>query len=229
MVKVPKGPFLYGDEKTREVIDYDYWIDQYPVTNKKYAAFIKAGGYKNQQYWSEEGWKWKTERDISIPSSWKDAESKRADHPIVIISYYEAEAYARWAGKRLPTEREWEKAARGEDGRVYPWGDDFDKSACTSRRSVLGMLSNTFLGPNRQTTPVTQYPNGISPYGCYDMAGNVLEWCGDWYDEKKDQRVFRGGSWADGPAELRSACRRGAAPTAGDVSKGFRCAQDIPN
>jgi len=92
MVKVPKGPFLYGEEKTRVTIDHDYWIDKYPVTNEKYRAFIEADGYKNQTCWSPEGWKWKTENGITIPDYWEDAESDRADHPVVGVSYYEAEA-----------------------------------------------------------------------------------------------------------------------------------------
>ncbi|MDF0674738.1 MAG: SUMF1/EgtB/PvdO family nonheme iron enzyme [Nitrospira sp.] len=227
MVKVPKGPFLYGEQKTREVIDYDYWIDQYPVTNQKYAAFIAAGGYANQQYWSEEGWNWKADKNLSVPESWNDAESKRADHPVVGVSYYEAEAYAKWAGKRLPTEREWEKAARGTDGRVYPWGDQFDESACNSAKSVLGGIWKAFTA-SIQTTPVTQYPNGVSPYGCYDMAGNVGEWCADWYDWNKDTRVLRGGSWYDEAALVRSAFRNRLIPSKRFDAIGFRCARDIP-
>ncbi len=132
MVKVPKGPFLYGEDRIREVIDHDYWIDKYPVTNEKYRAFILADGYRNQAYWSVEGWKWKTKNKIKARQYWNDTEWNKADHPVVGVSYYEAEAYAKWAGKRLPTEREWEKAARGEDGREYPWGDEFDKEKCNS-------------------------------------------------------------------------------------------------
>ena len=227
MVKVPRGPFLYGEEKMREVIDYDYWIDQYPVANEKYRSFILADGYGNQAYWSEEGWKWKTERNITVPKHWDDAKLKRADHPVVGVSYYEAEAYAKWAGKRLPTEREWEKAARGEDGRVYPWGDQFDKSACNCNHSnSLWKIFSSFVTIG--TTPVTRYPNGVSPYGCYDMAGNVWEWCADWWNEKEEARVLRGGSWYNGPGNLRVSYRNWNGADYRNYGIGFRLAQDIP-
>jgi formylglycine-generating enzyme required for sulfatase activity len=217
MVKVPKGPFLYGDEKTSVTIDHDYWIDQYPVTNQKYRAFVEADGYGNHAYWSPEGWKWKTEKNIARPEYWNDAKWNKADHPVVGVSYYEAEAYAKWIGKRLPTEQEWEKAARGEDGRQYPWGEEFDKARCNGEESGIG-----------HTTPVTQYPNGVSPYGCYDMAGNVWEWCASWYDESQDYRVLRGGSWDDKPGDLRVSTRN--RNYAGNRYNfiGFRLAQDIP-
>ena len=217
MVKVPKGPFLYGDEKTREVVDHDYWIDTYPVTNEKYRAFIVADGYGNQAYWSSEGWKWKTKNNITVPERWNDNERNKADHPVVGVSYYEAEAYAKWAGKRLPTEREWEKAARGEDGRKYPWGEEFDKSKCNSSEAEIG-----------HTTPVTQYLKGVSPYGCYDMAGNVWEWCADWYDEGKAMRVLRGGSWNNTPGNLRVSNRYRYFADDRKGGVGFRLVQDTP-
>lgn len=131
MVKVPKGPFLYGEKRVREVIDHDYWIDKYPVTNEKYRAFIRADGYGNQAYWSEEGWKWKTKNNITVPGCWNDTKWSKADYPVVGVSYYEAEAYEKWAGKRLPTEREWEKAARGADGVSTPGGTS------STRRNVI--------------------------------------------------------------------------------------------
>ena len=216
MVEVLKGPFLYGDDRVRETIDHDYWIDQYPVTNEKYRVFILADGYRNQAYWSEEGWKWKTENNIAGPGFWNDATWNQANHPVVGVSYYEAEAYAKWVGKRLPTEREWEKAARGEDGRKYSWGDEFDQKKCNSEEAAIG-----------HTTPVTQYPKEVSPYGCYDMAGNVWEWCADLFDGMGGQRVLRGGSWNNNPETLR-----GSARTRGDAGNrrnniGFRLAQDI--
>ncbi|MDH4153100.1 MAG: SUMF1/EgtB/PvdO family nonheme iron enzyme [Nitrospira sp.] len=216
MVKVPKGPFLYGDEKTRVVIDHDYWIDKYPVTNEKYRAFVERGGYENQAYWSPEGWRWKTEKSISGPEYWNDTKWNKPDHPVVGVSYYEAEAYANWAGKRLPTEQEWEKAARGEDGRQYPWGEEFDKARCNGGESGI-----------HRTTPVTQYPEGVSPYGCYDMAGNVWEWCADWYEEKGGERVLRGGSWLDSPEALRVLHRSGSGPAYRFFLIGFRLAQDL--
>jgi formylglycine-generating enzyme required for sulfatase activity len=218
MVEVPKGPFLYGEKKLREVIDHDYWIDTYPVTNEKYRAFIVANGYENQAYWSSEGWKWKTKDNITVPEDWNDTTWNKADHPVVGISYYEAEAYAKWAGKRLPTEREWEKAARGEDGREYPWGGEFNGGKCNGGSRTMSYT----------TTPVTRYPQGVSPYGCYDMAGNVWEWCADWYDEKKDKRMVRGGSWGVDPGTLCASNRTEGSPGSRGIYIGFRLAQDIP-
>lgn len=214
---VRKGPFRYGDQELRVELNYDYWIDLYPVTNEKYRAFIEAGGYDCQRNWSEDGWVWKTKNNIAAPEYWDDADWNKADHPVVGVSYYEAEAYSKWVGKRLPTEREWEKAARGDkDGRRYPWGEHFDQYRCNSNRSSSG-----------HTTPVTQYPNGKSQYGCYDMVGNVWEWCSDWYDESQSQRVLRGGSWFYGPDRLRVSNRyiRNPAHRTSDI--GFRLAQDI--
>lgn len=208
MVKVPKGPFLYGDKKTRETIDHDYWIDKYPITNERYRAFMEGDGYWNQAYWSSEGWQWKTKNNITAPSYWNDEQWNKPDYPVVGVSYFEAEAFAKWAGKRLPTEREWEKAARGEE---------FDKTRCNSGKSRIG-----------HTTPVTQYPNGVSPYGCYDMAGNVYEWCDDWYDKKGGRRVVRGGSWGNFPGGLRKSVRDRHFADTRYVPIGFPLAQDIP-
>ncbi|MDF0674743.1 MAG: formylglycine-generating enzyme family protein [Nitrospira sp.] len=200
---------------------------------QKVCSLHRAGGYTNQQYWSEEGWTWKMEDNITIPFDWEGAEWKRADHP-VFVSYYEAEAYAKWAEKRLPTEREWEKAARGTDGRKYPWGDQFNKNACNYGKSFWRWLRKALAfgsnvdGRSIDTTLVNQYRKGVSPYGCYDMAGNVWEWCAGWYDADKDGRVVHGGSWINVPADVRSAARAGLPPTDRSGHVGFRLAQDIP-
>lgn len=221
MVRVPKGPFLYGKTRDREAIDHDFWIDRYPVTNEQFRKFILENGYGSKAYWSPKGWKWRVESDITVPKYWNDSKWNKADHPVVGVSYYEAEAYAKWAGKRLPSEREWEKAARSQDGRIYPWGDEFDKTKCNSPKLWTAQILTA------RTTPVTQYPAGVSPYGCYDMAGNVWEWCADRYEaEEPDAHGLRGGSWFHGPVELGSSDRWwGGANRTNDL--GFRLVKEI--
>jgi formylglycine-generating enzyme required for sulfatase activity len=190
MVYVPPGPFVMGaeDEKggTRIVrLEEGFFTGRYPVTNAEYRRFVETGGYEEREYWSDEGWQRKQREKWTEPRYWRDSKWNQPDQPVVGVSWYEAEAYARWAGGRLPTEKEWEKAARGIDGREYPWGDGFDRARCNTRESGI-----------RKTTPVEKYsPRGDSPYGAADMAGNVWEWCADWYDEDKDAKVLRGGSW----------------------------------
>ena len=218
MVKVPAGKFQYGEDKRDENIEKPFEIGVYPVTNGQYKKFVEAGGYTDndqlQKCWSEEGNKWRQKNNITTPEYWKDEEWNRPEFPVVGVSYYEAEAYAKWAGKRLPTEREWEKAARGEDGREYPWGGEFDEEKCNTDESGIG-----------ETTRVDRYPNGVSPYGCYDMAGNVWEWTSDWYGRGRDSIVLRGGSWDYGSYECRCAYRLYFGPDFRDIGIGFRCAR----
>ncbi len=216
MVRIPQGPFSYGDEKTKISIAHDYYMDMYPVTNAAYATFIEAGGYEKESHWSQEGWRWRKEENVKQPEYWNKNKWNRANHPVVGVSYYEAEAYAKWAGKRLPTEQEWEKAARGTDGREYPWGHEFDEKFC-----------NSLSGREKEgTMPVDAYPQGQSPYGCYDMAGNVWEWCASGYDHKKKWVVLRGGSWGNAARSLRSSNRDGFRPSSRYFYFGFRCFQD---
>ena len=214
MVTVSDGEFLYSDDKHIENIGHDFLIDVYPVTNMQYEKFMRGGGYSNEKYWTNEGRQWKEENNVTRPKLWKDKKWNQAEYPVVGVSYYEAEAYAEWAGKRLPTEQEWEKAARGPEGREYPWGDEFDKERCNINES----------GHNR-TTRVTLYPNGISPYGCYDMTGNVWEWTTSDYD--REAKVLRGGSWNVNQRNARCAFRNWYFPAFRLNDVGFRCVRTL--
>jgi formylglycine-generating enzyme required for sulfatase activity len=207
---VPAGEFTY--QYGRERIETPYFIDIYPVTNSQFEKFVKAGGYQNQACWTEEGWKWLQENRVSEPKFWSDSKWNQPEHPVVGVSFFEAEAYASWAGKRLPTEKEWERAARGTDGRQYPWGDTFDQERCNTSESGIG-----------GTTRVTRYPNGVSPIGCYDMAGNIWEWTSDWHDQSKSAKVLRGGSWFNLRDLARCAYRNRLHPDYRFVNVGFRC------
>jgi formylglycine-generating enzyme required for sulfatase activity len=183
MVLVPAGPFLMGlpdrdllaeeHEKPQRTVELSaFWIDVYPVTNARFGLFLAAGGYDDPAWWHPDGWAWrqKGRRRIRQPAMWGQGGWDGPDQPVAGVSWYEADAYARWAGRRLPTDAEWEKAARGTDGRRYPWGDDWPIAA----------LANFGLQVGR-TTPVGLYAAGVSPYGCHDMAGNVNNWTSDWY------------------------------------------------
>ncbi len=181
MVLIPAGPFVMGllendllaeeHEKPQRRVELNaYWMDVYPVTNGRFALFLHAGGYEEPRWWTAEGWNWRLAKQVTEPRQWRQPGWDGPDQPVAGVSWYEADAYARWAGRRLPTDAEWEKAARGTDGRRYPWGDDWP----TSDRANFDML----LG---RTTPVGLYLAGASPYGCLDMAGNVNNWVSDWY------------------------------------------------
>ncbi len=210
MATIPAGGFVYGDDKETMHIDEEFQIDIYPVTNSQFAEFIKNKGYRDDALWSDEGLKWRTKNEILQPKLWNDEKWNQPEHPVVGVSYYEAEAFARWSGKTLPTEIQWERAARGTDGREYPWGDEFDKEKCNTKESGI-----------RKTTRVTRYPNGISPDGCYDMAGNVWEWTVSNY--QKDDLVLRGGGWFSFRDFARCADRSGYFPNDRNFDVGFRC------
>jgi len=251
LVRVPAGEFLMGsdeyeDEKPPHKVYLDeYHIGRYPVTNAEFDRFVQDGGYRNSEWWTDAGEKWRGDRSdreryggvFDLPN-----------HPVVGVTWYEAAAYARWAGMRLPAEAEWEKAARGTDGRQWPWGNTFDASRCNSYeswRGSRGLLTRLFSLLCRRgyisggTTPVGQYsPDGDSPYGVTDMAGNVWEWCRTkWVESYKEyekaaedreniegeaDRVVRGGSWRYDPGHVRAAYRFGYVPSHRDVLVGFR-------
>jgi formylglycine-generating enzyme required for sulfatase activity len=183
MVLVPAGPFRMGladddllaedHEKPQRLVELAaFWIDVYPVTNARFARFLAAGGYDRREWWTDAGWAWRQRSGAAAPALWGESGWDGPDQPAAGVSWYEADAYARWAGKRLPTDAEWEKAARGTDGRRYPWGDDWPGPRLANFDMLVG-----------RTSPVGLFPAGASPYGCHDMAGNVNNWTSDWYWE----------------------------------------------
>lgn len=185
----------------------DFYIDITPVTNEQYKIFVEEKGYKSEGNWE------------------KNFKPGKEDHPVVNITWFDASRYAEWAGKRLPTEAEWEKAARSSDGRLWPWGNIWDENKLNSKEK----------GPQK-TTPVKQYPRGESPYGVMDTAGNVWEWTSDWYvpypyegpylGKEGDKKTARGGSYKEGKDKCNCYSRTWGFPENKSSFRGFRCARD---
>lgn len=259
MVYVPAGEFAMGSSETeirealadcgdcpRDWFDAEkpqhtvnlpaYWVDKHEVTNRQFARFIEAGGYDKREYWTGPGWDWKTREDRRQPRYWAEPSWNQPDLPVVGVVWFEAVAYCKWAGGRLPSEAQWEKAA-GWDPEAqrkvkYPWGDDWNANKANT--AELG---------KRHTTPVGQFcDEGASPYGACDMAGNAWEWCSTLHQpfpyvaddgredlEAKGTRTLRGGSWINARHEARTSYR--LPPFPGDFilfdpTNGFRCASD---
>jgi len=244
MIHVPSGPFLMGSEESpnespaREVFLSAYYIDKYPVTNAQYQIFIEDGGYERAELWSKLAWEFIAERKFKHPLYWLDDHWNAPDHPVTGISWWEALAYAHYAGKTLPTEAQWECAARGRDGRRFPWGDE-DPTA--SRANYAEDCDPSEL--RRRSTIVTAFPGGASPWGCMDMAGNIGEWCMDnasndyswditsrnpryWVGEQADH-IVRGGSGLHNEDYLRCSSRDYYPPTLRDNIVGLRCVINI--
>lgn len=259
MVTVPAGEFFmgtddrsvaYDNERNRhQVYLKEFRIDVAPVSNGEFMEFVEAGGYGNREYWDGAGWQFITDNGIHAPKHWTRDDDGRwhtrsMDHeepvnprrPVVHVCWYEARAYCRFVGKRLPTEAEWEKAASwdpatGEQLR-YPWGDD------PSPRDRANLDQRGFMAAE-----IGAYPAGISPVGCHQMIGDVWEWTGsDFapypgfeafpYDEYSkvffgpDYKVLRGGSWATRPGAIRNTFRNWDYPIRRQIFSGFRCASN---
>jgi gamma-glutamyl hercynylcysteine S-oxide synthase len=258
MVRFPGGRVEIGTDDRSAAYDNErpahavelapFWIDAHPVTNQDFLVFIASGGYETREYWSEAGWRWRTEAGLRAPKYWRFGDGVWAtrsmdrvgpvdpNHPVCHVCWYEAEAFARYAGKRLPTEVEWEAAASWDPsagaGRKYPWGD-------TPPDTTLANLDQLAFG----TSPVGSYPRNVSPIGCSGMIGDVWEWTasdfGPWpgfesfpykqYSEAffgTEYKVLRGGSWATRPGAIRNTFRNWDYPIRRQIFSGFRCARD---
>ncbi len=237
MVMIPKGTFIMGSDKysaeqpIQKIYLDPYYIDKYLVTNEMFKKFVDATGYKTDAEKHGGGMvrigrRWRKIKDATwrMPDGLTPIDDKM-DHPVSQVSYNDALSYCKWAGKDLPTEAQWEKAARGTDGREYPWGKEPPDDSRANFDNLIGT-----------TTPVKKYEKGASPYGIQDMAGNVYQWCKDWYGTgpraeknptgppKGKERVVKGGSFIEGEESLRSANRDRYKPDYSSYLFGFRCA-----
>jgi formylglycine-generating enzyme required for sulfatase activity len=220
-VLIPAGNFTMGDDEEaplREIYVDPFYVDKYEVTTSRYAKFLRATG------------------SVRPPDHWKDVSlDKSGDLPVVGVDWQDADAYCRWAGKRLPTEAEWEKAARGTDGRVYPWGNDEPTAASADfGRSAPSPYKGGLSG-------VGSHVAGKSPYDVEDLAGNASEWVADWFaggfargdvrnpkgPEAGTAKVIRGGGWYDPKEKIKSTKRYYASPGNRADDVGFRCARDL--
>jgi iron(II)-dependent oxidoreductase len=256
---VPPGPFIMGTDDRSIAYDNErpahevhlarYHIDLYPTTNGQFLRFMEDGGYHRRELWTPEGWRWLLETGVTHPAQWVEGSdgswSERAfgravplalDQPVIHVCWYEADAYARWAGKRLPTEAEWEKAAgwdlETDTARRYPWGD------APPTPEVANLDQRTF-----SPAALGSYPAGVSYFGCHQMLGDVWEWTASElapypgfvafpypeYSEMflgKGLKILRGGSWATQPLVARNTFRNWDLPQRRQIFAGFRCARD---
>ena len=242
-IEIPGGEFYMGsdaaealdNERSRHLCYLEaYSIDRYPVTCGQYQTFMTSGGYQNPNWWSADGWKWLQGEAVDRPLYWSNNPAYN-NHPVCGVSWYEAEAYCNFIGKRLPSEAEWEKAASwdatNQTYRIYPWGDSPPNgSLCNHSNNIAN------------TSPVDSFPKGASAAGCCDMLGNVWEWTASTFEAYPgfesypyrgysevyfdgEHRVLKGGSWATFPQALRSSFRNWYYPGVRQIIAGFRCAK----
>lgn len=263
MILIPAGDFPYGmerhepqghsgqgdalngqDARAKSVFVKEFYIDRTPVTNRQYLEFVNNTGRRDVPY---------HDTPLAAPYNW-DRKARRPppgmeEYPVVLVNWSDAIAYAEWCSKRLPTEKEWEKAARGVEGWLYPWGNEWDRTRCNNLEQWLGRdildaqgwryfmkavifdLEKWSQAPGKGmapvlATPVTHYLQTPSPFGVLDMSGNVWEWTADILVENEDYHVLRGGSWLEGREGVRVTARIGEWPKARLPWIGFRCARN---
>lgn len=243
LVKIPGGTFLMGAQKddpdapgydseayddespVRRITVSPFELGRYPVTVGEFRRFVEAGpkGYLDPEHWDPAGWAWRENEEVAWPVEWTD-QLRHPSRPVAGVSWYEADAYCRWAGGHLPTEAEWELAARGAEGRRFPWGDAESGSERANSDRRVG-----------EPTPVGIYPQGATPEGLHDLVGNVWEWCRDFFGPYPPEaatdpygppsgssRVLRGGSFSGPLWNLRAACRYHYHPEIRAHDVGFR-------
>jgi len=256
MVFVPAGEFVMGSEElgdderpVRRLYLDGFWIDRYEVTNERFAHFVAATSYQTEAEQRGWGWVWtSSDGSTELTTGWEKVEGadwhhprgpdssieSKLAHPVVLVSWNDAAAYCQWADKHLPSEAQWEKAARGPDGWRYAWGDEFDSAK-----------ANTNEAGTSDTTPVGSFsPQSDSPYGAADMTGNVGEWVADWYDSdyyhqaptadppgpaSGTYKILRGGAWSFVEVYARTAFRYNVKPDYTYDFAGFRCSTSRSN
>lgn len=238
-VHVTAGAYTVGSDRpdespVAEISLNDFWIGRYSVTNEQFNWFIESGGYLDEKSWTPEGFAWARQAGVAEPAFWRDSRFNGPEQPVTGVSFHESEAFARWIGGRLPTEAEWEAAGRGADARTYPWGEE----APTLR---IANFAPGFVPRRRAPSVVRKHRENVSPFGCRQMAGNVFEWCSDFYHfdtpsrrsgtgyvetRPSGRRVLKGGAWTTGDDRIRLAARWSYTPDLRDNILGFRVAFD---
>lgn len=241
LLSIPGDRFVMGDadgdanEAPRQRTVAAFRIMRHEVTNRQFDAFVAAASYRTDAEKRGAGYVWTDRWRLVDGAVWRQPQGPASDingledHPVVQVSARDAEAFCRYHGLRLPTEAEWEFAARGTDGRRYPWGDAPPEGTKGERRANFGTVNCCAADDSDGhaiTAPVGSYPSGRSPFGLDDMAGNVWEWTASPFPGKPAQRAIRGGGWGNNPYCLRVSYRHGNRPGISLDMVGFRCAGD---
>jgi formylglycine-generating enzyme required for sulfatase activity len=241
LIAIPGGSYNMGDaagddnEAPKRVTVKPFRMMRTEVTNQSFAIFVKQTGHITDREREGWGWVWPAGKwirrkgaDWRHPHGPDDSIRDRDDHPVVQVSANDAKAYCRWRGLRLPTEAEWEFAARGTDGRRYPWGNDPPRQSAPFRTNFGSVRCCGADGTDGyvKTAPVGRFPAGISPFRIEDMAGNVWEWTSNRFPGQPHEMAIRGGGWGNNPYCLRVSYRHGNRPEYGLDLVGFRCAGD---